>query len=233
MGDIQLKTEGSNSLLAKKIAILGSGGNCYDIADTITYINTVFPKYNLTGFFDDSADAVHSNNKTGYPPVLGSLKDAEFRSELFLVNGIGSTRTYFKKDEIIKKTGVGDNRFETIIHPEAVISPIVKIGTGSVVLANVTICSGAVIGRHVLILPGAVINHDCKVGDYSIVASGAILNGNVQLEPLCYIGAGAVILENLCVGKQALIGAGSIVLKDVSAKTVVAGNPARVLKTIL
>jgi len=44
------------------------------------------------------------------------------------------------------------------------------------------------------------------------------------------IGSGSTILSNVVIGEYALVGAGSVVTHDVPARTVVAGNPARVLR---
>ncbi len=46
------------------------------------------------------------------------------------------------------------------------------------------------------------------------------------------IGSGATILCNVTIGENAVVGAGSVVTKDVPANSVVAGNPARVLKSV-
>jgi acetyltransferase-like isoleucine patch superfamily enzyme len=46
------------------------------------------------------------------------------------------------------------------------------------------------------------------------------------------IGSGSTILANVTIGENALVGAGSVVTKDVPANTIVAGNPARVLRKI-
>jgi len=46
------------------------------------------------------------------------------------------------------------------------------------------------------------------------------------------IGSGSTILSNLVIGENAIVGAGSVVTKDVPANTIVAGNPAKVLRTI-
>lgn len=46
------------------------------------------------------------------------------------------------------------------------------------------------------------------------------------------VGSGATILANVTIGENALVGAGSVVTKDVPANTVVAGNPARVLRSM-
>jgi acetyltransferase-like isoleucine patch superfamily enzyme len=46
------------------------------------------------------------------------------------------------------------------------------------------------------------------------------------------IGSGATILAKVTIGENAIVGAGSVVTKNVPANTIVAGNPARVLRTI-
>lgn len=46
------------------------------------------------------------------------------------------------------------------------------------------------------------------------------------------IGSGATILSNLVIGENAIVGAGSVVTHDVPPNTIVAGNPAKVLRTI-
>jgi 2,3,4,5-tetrahydropyridine-2-carboxylate N-succinyltransferase/tetrahydrodipicolinate N-acetyltransferase len=44
------------------------------------------------------------------------------------------------------------------------------------------------------------------------------------------IGTGARVLDGVTVGKGAIIGAGSVVVNDVPSYTIVAGNPARIIK---
>jgi acetyltransferase-like isoleucine patch superfamily enzyme len=46
------------------------------------------------------------------------------------------------------------------------------------------------------------------------------------------IGSGATLLCGITIGERAIVGAGSVVTKDVAAETVVAGNPARVLRKL-
>ena len=46
------------------------------------------------------------------------------------------------------------------------------------------------------------------------------------------VGSSATILAGVTVGEGAIVGAGSVVTKDVAPWTIVAGNPARVLRTI-
>lgn len=46
------------------------------------------------------------------------------------------------------------------------------------------------------------------------------------------IGSGATILANVTIGESAIIGAGSIVTRDVPPGTIVAGNPAKVIRSV-
>jgi len=83
------------------------------------------------------------------------------------------------------------------------------------------------IGPHVCILTST---HADPGRDLPIMA-GAIEAAPVLLDDGCDIGIGAVILPGVTVGKGAQVGAGAVVTSDVPAYAVVAGNPARVLRS--
>jgi acetyltransferase-like isoleucine patch superfamily enzyme len=46
------------------------------------------------------------------------------------------------------------------------------------------------------------------------------------------IGSGSTILSKVVIGENAIVGAGSVVTRDVPANTIVAGNPAKVLRSV-
>jgi acetyltransferase-like isoleucine patch superfamily enzyme len=56
--------------------------------------------------------------------------------------------------------------------------------------------------------------------------------GPVRVCRAATIGIGAIILPGITVGEQAVVGAGSVVTKPVPPRTIVAGNPAKPLRTI-
>ena len=57
-------------------------------------------------------------------------------------------------------------------------------------------------------------------------------NDPIYVGKNCWVGAGAIILPGVSLGDNSVIGAGSVVTKTVEANTVVAGNPAKVLRKL-
>ena len=129
-----------------------------------------------------------------------------------------------------------------------------EIGDNSKVGCFVEIQKGAKIGNnckissHTFICEGVTIENDVFIGHnvtfindvYPRSTSG---DGKLQTEDdwTCIptlikkgasIGSSVTILCGITVGENAIVGAGSVVTKDVPANTVVAGNPAKYLRTI-
>lgn len=68
-------------------------------------------------------------------------------------------------------------------------------------------------------------NHDLYERDVLTVK-------DIRICKNAWIGAGATILPGVTIGENAVVGAASVVTKDVAPNTVVAGNPARVIRTL-
>ena len=106
----------------------------------------------------------------------------------------------------------------------------VKFGEGCIVFPRSFFTSNITIGNFFHSYHFVSIAHDCKIGDYVTIAPGAMINGNVVIEDHVYIGSGAVLKQGIRIGSNATIGMGAIVISDVEANTVVAGNPARIIR---
>ncbi len=88
------------------------------------------------------------------------------------------------------------------------------------------------IGKWVRIGPNVsffTTNHNYIKKDIKIKHQG-YTTGSIIIENDVWIGANVTILPNVKIGEGAVIGAGSIVSKNIDSFTIVAGNPAKVIK---
>jgi len=213
----------------KRVVILGSSGTSLDILDTLRAVNEAAggEKYRCIGLLDDNA-SLKGARRNGVE-VLGPMSLAG-ALDCFVINGVGSTRSFVHKEEIASRTGCPPERFLTVIHPTASVSPTAVLGVGTVVMQNAVICSNARVGSHIVVLPCAVISHDDVVGDYTCIATGVCISGGVHVGKSCYLGCNSAIIENVHLGDYCLVGMGSVVTRDVEENSVVVGNPAKFLR---
>ena len=123
-----------------------------------------------------------------------------------------------------------------------------KIGAFVEIQKNARIGRNCKISSHTFICEGVTIEDKVFVGHnvtfindkYPRATNG---NGGLQteedwkVEPTVVkkgasIGSGSTILSNVTIGENAIVGAGSVVTRNVPANTIVAGNPARIFRTI-
>lgn len=93
---------------------------------------------------------------------------------------------------------------------------------------------GVTIGDRVYTSPMVqllAVNHIYRDPNRSFVEQGITAEG-IVIEDDVWVGAGAIVTDGVRVGRGAVIAAGAVVTKDVPPHTVVAGVPARVIKTI-
>lgn len=128
---------------------------------------------------------------------------------------------------------------EARIEPGAVIREEVQIGKNSVIMLGALINIGAVVGEGTMIDMGAILGGRATVGNNCHIGAGAVLAGVIEpasatpvvVEDGVMVGANAVILEGCRIGEGAVVAAGAVVVEDVPAGAVVAGAPARFIKT--
>ncbi len=142
----------------------------------------------------------------------------------------GGPKSFGERRNVIEGLNVPVERFATVVHPSAQISPLARIGHNVLIMAGVVITSNAVIGNHVCILPNTVVHHDAVIGDWTLIGSNVTVAGSSQIGSGCYVGSGTRIMNGISIGDGALTGLGSNVIRDVAALDRVAGNPARSLR---
>jgi sugar O-acyltransferase (sialic acid O-acetyltransferase NeuD family) len=217
----------------QQLIILGTGGTCLDILDTVLDLNGAGngPGFDCIGFLDDNP-ALWGSTIQGVP-VLGSLASASQLRDCVFVNGIGNPSNYTRREAMVDRTGIAIERFATLIHPTASVSRTARIGRGVVIFQYVTVTSNVRIGNHVVILPNTVVSHDDQIADFTCVAGGVKISGGVRVGRGCYLGTGCALIGGIEVGDGALVGMGSVVIRSVPPNVVVAGNPARFLRHVV
>ena len=109
----------------------------------------------------------------------------------------------------------------------------VKIGHNTMISlgAKIDTHKGSIsIGDNCLITHGVtILSHD---GSLRLTNPGVDRAGTVRIGNNVFIGVNAIILRNITIGDNSVIAAGAVVIMDVPPATVVAGNPARVIKTL-
>ena len=126
------------------------------------------------------------------------------------------------------------------IVPGAIIRDRVSIGDNAVIMMGAVINIGAEIGESTMVDMNAVIGARGKLGKRVHLGAGAVVAGVLEppsktpciIEDDVLIGANAVILEGVKIGKGSVVAAGSVVVEDVPAGVVVAGTPAKIIKSV-
>ncbi len=93
-------------------------------------------------------------------------------------------------------------------------------------------CAPVTIGRNVMMGPGVHIYTATHPLDPVERASGRELAKAITIGSDVWMGGHATICPGVTIGDAAVIGAGAVVTRDVPARTVVGGNPAKVLRTL-
>jgi acetyltransferase-like isoleucine patch superfamily enzyme len=124
-----------------------------------------------------------------------------------------------------------------------------KIGTFVEVQKNAKIGARCKISSHTFVCEGVTIEDNVFVGHGVVFINdtyprATTANGELQTEKDwkvertvvkrgASIGSGATILPNVTIGEDAIVGAGAVVTRSVPAGVIVAGNPARVLRSLV
>ncbi len=190
--------------------------------------------YRIIGYFDNNpavSEAYKAIPCLGGQDQLGSwLSSREGERPHFIVSSghtHGKARLAIHDD--LRAKGL---RPVTAVHRTSFVAKGAEVGEGSMVFALAAVCADTRIGRCCIINTRASIDHESVLEDGVAVAPGAILTGLVHVERFADIYAGAIILPRLRIGEGAVVGAGAVVREHVAPYTMVAGNPARVIRNL-
>ncbi len=124
-----------------------------------------------------------------------------------------------------ERTWVGPG---TVIGRGSVVDNDVEVGARVRVQTSVYLTAGTKIEDDVFVGPGATTTNDDTMARHG---PGEPLRG-ATLRRACRVGGGAVLTPGVEIGEEAFVAAGAVVTRDVPARSVVMGVPARVVREV-
>jgi UDP-2-acetamido-3-amino-2,3-dideoxy-glucuronate N-acetyltransferase len=177
----------------------------------------------------------------GRPPLLGprskASREPAGRAVLGRGVGVGAGTVIVAGARVGAGSVVGD---------QAHVRERAVIGADTIVGRGVSVDNDVRVGDRVKLQTGAYITAWSAVEDDVFVAPCVILTNDQTAgrrrrgEPLrgavlrraCRVGAGAVLLPGVEIGEEAFVAAGAVVTRDVPARTLVMGTPARIVREV-
>jgi len=203
----------------QKLLIAGAGDFGRELFCWLTTDPRHGVDWEVAGFLDDNAAALATHPH--YPAhVLGPLSTHQPASGELIVLALSSPQTKLRVAEQLSERGAD---FLTWIHPTAVVSRFVRLGTGCTICPQSVISADASIGDFVTINCTSNIGHDIRIGDGCTINAHCDLTGHTRIGKGVYIGTNVCIVPRVEVGDFANIGAGSVVVRRVRARSTMMG----------
>ncbi|PWM09917.1 MAG: transferase [Coprobacter fastidiosus] len=214
--------------MKKEIYALGIGHNTpvfIDLAEACGY--------KVKGLYHYNKDKTGQSDH-GFK-IIGSFDDLFSKDNLkglnfLLTMGDNKIRASIS-EKIIKLEG----QIPTLIHPTAIVSRFSNISDIGVYISPFSyIQADSIIGSNTIILSGVNISHTNKIGNCCFIAGGATIGAYTTIEDFVFVGQGALSISGKVpkIGQHSYIGARSLLTHEIPPFSVVAGSPAKIIKTI-
>lgn len=215
-------------MMENPCVIIGGGGHAKVLIE-ILQLEGRYSPYAIT-----DGDPSKRGNKILGIPIVGTdtelPKLLENNVQHFIV-GTGSVGKNQVRKRLFNKGCKAGFEPLTALHPTGKISGSAHIENGTALMAGAIVNVDSKIGKNCVINSGAIVEHDCHIADHVYLSSGVCLSSTVKINCGAFLGIGATIKQTVQIGAWSIIGAGSVVLDDVPPKTIVAGVPAKIIKT--
>lgn len=203
------------------LVIIGAGGLAREVYDLAMVCFANKPDFNVKGFLSRESS---EDFKKGYPKVLSDSANYIVEENDVFFCAIGNVK---RRKLVVERILAKGGKFINLIHPTAILSPSVKLGTGVAIKSHCVISSDVIIGNYTYLQSSVIMGHDVKIGNYCQINSFAFFAGYVDIGDCVTVNAGAKLIQNVKVEEEATIGMGSVVLNKVKKGTTVFGMPAK------
>ena len=160
------------------------------------------------------------------PTVIGDGTIVSTGAIVFAGSRIGARVILGDQSCVRERVAIGD---DVVVGRGSLVENDTTIGAMTKIQADAYITAYSTLEEHVFIAPCVVTTNDNWMGRtekrFGNIKGPTIRRG-------ARIGGGAVLCPGIEVGEEAFVGAGAVVTKDVPARKLVVGNPARVLRNV-
>ncbi len=160
------------------------------------------------------------------PTVVGAGTVVSTGAIVFAGSTVGERVILGDQSCVRERVTVGD---DVVVGRGALVENDTVIGAMTRIQADAYITAYSTLEDHVFVAPCVVTTNDNYMGRtdkrLELLRGPTIRRG-------ARIGGGAVLCPGVEIGEEAFVGAGAVVTKDVPARTVVVGSPARVLRAV-
>jgi acetyltransferase-like isoleucine patch superfamily enzyme len=161
------------------------------------------------------------------PAEIGDGTIVSTGAVVFAGSKVGARVILGDQSCVRERVAVGD---DVVIGRGTLVENDTTIGAMTKIQAEAYITAYSTLEEHVFIAPCVVTTNDNFMGRterrHELIKGTTIRRG-------ARIGGGAVLLPGVEIGEEAFVGAGAVVTKNVQARMVVVGNPARVMRAVL
>lgn len=209
----------------RKLLVFGAGGHAKSVIAAIDAGSEQEVAAILT-----EVEAEAGSSLLGHPVVHRAAGVAWARSAgvSHAIVAIGDNRVRARIGQSLAAEGF---TLATVIHPLAWVAPAATIGPGSFVHVFAVVGPASSIGPGSIISAHAVVGHDTMVGAWAHLTPGTRIGGGATIGEGAFLGMGCTVLPRVKIGAHASVGANSVVHKDIPEGAIVAGNPARMIKS--
>jgi acetyltransferase-like isoleucine patch superfamily enzyme len=116
----------------------------------------------------------------------------------------------------------------TVIGRGSAVEFDVRVGARVLIQTGVYVTAGSVVEDDVFLGPGVLTTNDDTMGRHP---PGSPLRGPI-IRRACRVGGGVVLVPGVEIGEEAYVAAGAVVTRDIAARDMVMGVPARVVRKV-